>query len=142
MKPAVKENSKLKPVLCGHDHGNDLPVLNELLHALNELLIHGKQTVIDVKSLPFGPFDEERLSAALGQGEVAATIHTLGESRVTETAYPGIWWIEHCNEQGVVVSKFLEVTYMPEILKAQHEDVIVAEQKLKDALATISIKGA
>ena len=140
MNPAAKDNIKPEPALCGKDRGNDLPVLNELLHALNELLVHGKQTTIDIKSLPFGPFDEERLGIALGQGEVTATLRTLGESRVTETAYPGIWWIEHCNEQGAVVAKFIEVTYMPEILRAQREDVVVARQKLGDALETMDIK--
>ena len=134
MNPTVKDNTKLEPAQCGIDRGNDLPVLNELLYALDELLNHGKQTTIDIKSLPFGPFDEKRLSTALGQGEVTATIHTLGESRVTETAYPGIWWIEHCNEQGAVVAKFIEVTYMPEILKAQPEDITSARQKLSNAL--------
>lgn len=136
MNPAVKDNTNLDSALCGKDRGNDLPVLNELLHALNELLTHGKQTTIDINSLPFGTFDEERLSTALGRGEVVATICTLGESRVTETAYPGVWWVEHCNEQGAVVARLIEVTYMPEILKAQPEDVATAKQRLSDALET------
>ena len=136
MNPAVKDNTKLDPALCGKDRGNDLPVLNELLHALNELLSHGKQTTIDIQSLPFGKLDEERLSTALGRGEVVATIYTLGESRVTETAYPGIWWIEHCNEQGAVVAKLIEVTYIPEILKAHPEDVAAARQKLSSKFET------
>ncbi|MDJ0957211.1 MAG: hydrogenase expression/formation C-terminal domain-containing protein [Arenicellales bacterium] len=138
----MDDSIEIEPTPCAKDRGNDLPVLNEILHALNELLTHDRQTVIDIKSLPFGPVDEERLSIALGQGEVAATIHTLGESRVTETAYAGIWWVEHRNEQGAVIAKFIEVTYMPDILKAQHEDVIVARQKLKDALETIKLNGA
>ena len=141
MNPTVKDNIKPEPVQCGIDRGNDLPVLNELLHALDELLDHGKRTTIDIKSLPFGPFDEKRLSTALGVGEVAATIHTLGESRVIETAYSGIWWIEHRNEQGAVVAKFIEVTYIPEILKAQPEDVTLARQKLSDTLETTGMSG-
>lgn len=141
MKPAVNNNIDLVPAPCGKDRGNDQPVLNELLHALNELLAHGKETVIDLKSLPFGPLDEERLMTALGRGEVSATVHTLGDSCVTETAYPGIWWVEHRNEQGTVVAKFIEVTYIPQILKAQREDIVAARQKLNRALESLGIKG-
>jgi hydrogenase-1 operon protein HyaF len=117
-------------VYCRQDRGNDQPVLSELHHALDELLLHGKETIIDIKSLPFGSFDEQRLAAALGKGEVEAVVHALGESRITETAYPGIWWVEHRGEQGQIIAKFLEVAFVPGILKSQREDVAAAGRRL------------
>lgn len=118
------------PCARGEDRGNDLPVLNELRHALTALLERGEATVIDTKSLPFGPHDETRLRSALGEGEVQATVNALGESRITETAFPGIWWVEHRNPQGEVVAQFLEVTYVPGILESQRDDVIAGRDLL------------
>lgn len=116
------------------DRGNDLPVLNELHHALEVLRLHGTEAVIDIKSLPFGASDEKRLVESLGKGEVEAVLHALGESRITETAFPGIWWIEHRNENGQVIAKSIEVTYCPEILKSQREDVAAASRRLGSML--------
>ena len=124
-------NPSQPPGICQHDRGNDLPVLLELYHALTALHSKGKEAVIDIKSLPFGTSDERRLELALGKGEVEAVLHTLGESRITETAFPGIWWVEHRNEQGKVTAKSIEVTHVPGILKSQQEDIAAARRRLE-----------
>lgn len=118
---------------CGQDRGNDLPVLHELHHALTALQLHGTESAIDISSLPFGAEDEQRLEETLGSGEVEAVLHSLGESRIYETTFPGIWWVEHRNEQGDVTARSIEVTYVPGILKSQEEDVATACERL-DAL--------
>ena len=123
------------------DRGNDLPVLHELHHALAALLLHGTESVVDLKSLPFGEADEQRLEQVLGIGEVEVMLHTLGESRIFETAFPGIWWVEHRNEQGEVTARSVEVTFIPEILKSQEEDVAAARRRL-DSLLQIVDPGA
>jgi hypothetical protein len=42
----------------GTEHGNALPILNEIRHALDRLLESGETTVIDLGALPMGPQDE------------------------------------------------------------------------------------
>ncbi|HIE55188.1 MAG TPA: hydrogenase accessory protein HupE, partial [Chromatiaceae bacterium] len=44
-------------------------------------------------SLPLAPGEEKRLEEALGEGEVKATLNALGESRLIETRYSGVWLI-------------------------------------------------
>ena len=54
--------------------GNALPVLHEVLHALRRLSGNGDPTIIDLRSIPFGPGDEQALLETLGEGEISATL--------------------------------------------------------------------
>mgnify|MGYP003454802353 FL=1 len=107
----------------GADHGNALPILNEIRHALERLLASGETAVIDLGALPMGPQDEVQLLAALGEGEVEATINAGGPSSVRETAFHGVWLLTHRNEAGETLARFIEVAFVPELLMSQAEDV-------------------
>lgn len=111
--------------------GNARPVLHEIHAALEALLTTGTETTIDLGAIPFGPGDERLLDSVLGPGEVAATISALGETRVQETGIAGVWRVDHFDEDGETLSRFVEITFMPDILKTQRAD---AEQAL-DTLA-------
>lgn len=102
--------------------GNARPVLNEILAALEKLLADGTTTTIDLGALPFAAGDERMLDAVLGKGEVAATLELSGRSQVEETGIPGVWRIDHYDPNGETLSRFVEVTFLPEILKSQRED--------------------
>lgn len=113
-------------------HGNVRPIINEVLHAIDKLLATDETTVIDLASLPFGPGELEHLEATLGTGELAAKLDALGASRIRETAYPGVWWLEHRNAHDEVVGRFLEITRTPEILSSQDADIIAGRARLED----------
>jgi hydrogenase-1 operon protein HyaF len=114
---------------------NALPVLHEVRHALANLLATGEGTVIDLFAIPFGPGDERTLLEALGEGEVTAHLHALGESRIVETAYPGVWLIDHHNADGQRVAYHIEIANVPQVLSAQPEDVADGLRRLESALA-------
>ena len=113
-------------------HGNVRPILNEVLHALDKLLGTNESTTIDLASLPFGPGELEHLEALLGTGELSAKLDALGTSRIRETAYPGVWWLEHRNAHDEVVGRYLEITRTPEILKSQDADIAAGRARLDD----------
>ena len=115
-------------------YGNVRPLLNEVLHAIDRLLDTGEPTTIDLAGLPFGPGELEHLEATLGQGELAAELDALGKSRIRETAYPGVWWLEHRNAHDEVVGRFLEVTRTPEILSSQDADIVAGRARLNDRI--------
>lgn len=102
--------------------GNARPVLREIETALHGLLENGRETTIDLGAIPFGPGDERMLDEVLGPGEVRATIDALGKSHVTETGIPGVWRIDHFDLNGETLSRFIEVTFFPDILKTQTAD--------------------
>lgn len=115
-------------------YGNVRPLLNEVLHAVDRLLDTGEPTTIDLATLPFGPGELEHLEATLGSGELCATLDSLGTSHIRETAYPGVWWLEHRNAADEVVGRFLEVTRTPEILSSQDADITAGRAHLEDQL--------
>ena len=114
-------------------HGNVTPLLNEIVHALDRLLAEDEPTIIDLASLPFAPGELEDLEHALGTGELTAELEALGKSVIRETAYPGVWWVEHRNTGGEVVGRYIEITRSPEILMSQDADIGAGRARLRDS---------
>ena len=115
-------------------HGNVRPLINEIMHAVDRLLESGESTTIDLASLPFGPGELEHLEATLGDGELSARRDALGTSHIRETAFPGVWWLEHRNAHDEIVGRFIEVTRTPEILSSQDADIAAGRARLGDTL--------
>ncbi len=120
------------PVQLGAAHGNVRPILSEVLHALDKLLDDDVPTTIDLAGLPFGPGELEKLESALGEGELVARLDALGTSHIRETAYPGVWWVEHRNVNDEITGRYIEVTRFPEILSSQDADIGAARARLRE----------
>ena len=99
------------------------PLLHEIRHGLARLLENEAATTIDLRSIPLAPGEEERIIKVLGTGEVQARMSALGPSEIKETRFPGVWLVTHYNSENEVIGKFIEVCDMPQILKAQTEDI-------------------
>ena len=117
--------------------GNAPPLLRELLAMVNRLLDTGETAAIDLSALPLTPADLDWLRERLGEGEIAVTLNADGESTLAETGCPGIWWVTHHNEQGVVTSQFLEVAFVPELVKAHPDDVALGRDHLESLMADL-----
>jgi len=122
------------PVRVEAGSGNIEPLLHEIRHALKRLLQGEDGTVIDLRSLPLAPGEEARIEEALGSGEVQAELDALGPTSIRETAYAGVWLITHRNTENEIVARFIEVTRIPEILRAQTEDIASALKRLAERL--------
>ena len=117
-----------------YTRGNVVPILNEVVHAMDRLLEVDEPTVIDLASLPFAPGELEQLEEFLGVGELTAELNALGVSRIRETMYPGVWWLEHRNTTGAVVGRYIEITNTPDILRSQDADVAAGRARLGESL--------
>lgn len=115
---------------------NVRPLLSEVRHALEALLDSGVTHIIDLRSIPLAPGEEETIIETLGQGEVHARLNALGPSEIYETRYAGVWLITHYNESEAIVSRFIEITRLPDILHSQHEDMTSALTVLTQELNT------
>ena len=125
--------------------GDDLtwnvkPLLNEVKHALNNLIKNSESTVIDLRSIPLSPGEEEKILNTLGCGEVHAQLNALGPSEIIETQYAGVWIVTHHNDENEIISRFIEITTMPDILRSQKEDVIAAYNDLATRLEDNSVE--
>lgn len=103
--------------------GNVVPLLYEVRHALQELLNDGTETIIDLRAIPLGPGEEERIAETLGRGEVQVRLSALGPSEIFETRYPGVWMSTHRNQDGVVIGRYIEVCMIPPLVRSQDEDI-------------------
>lgn len=111
------------PVTVEAGSGNVVPLLHEIRHALERLTQGDGGTVIDLRSLPLAPGEDERIEAALGQGEIQAELNALGPTTIRETAFAGVWIVTHRNVENEIVARFVEVTRIPNILEAQPADM-------------------
>lgn len=109
---------------------NVAPLLHEIKHALDSLIETGKTTIIDLRSIPLAPGEEDKILNTLGLGEVQAKLDALGISEVNETQYAGVWVVTHYNDENEIISRFVEITTMPEILCSQTEDIMSAYSQL------------
>ena len=115
--------------------GNVMPILHQVRHALRDLLETGKSEVIDLRSIPMGPGEEDRLADALGQGEVQVRMSVLGPSEIIETQYPGVWLVTHYNNDSEIIGKFIEICAIPSLVMAQDEDIRAGLVQLKEQLS-------
>jgi hydrogenase-1 operon protein HyaF len=114
-----------------YSRGNVIPILNEVVHAIDRLMEDDEPTVIDLASLPFAPGELEQLEDFLGVGELTAELDALGKSRIRESMYPGVWWLEHRNTADEVVGRYIEITRTPEILMSQDADIGAGRARLR-----------
>lgn len=105
---------------------NVIPLLHEVKHALESLIESGKSSIIDLRSIPLAPGEEDQIMQVLGRGEVQAQLDAMGTSEIFETQYTGVWIVTHFNDENEIISRFIEVTTMPEILCSQTEDIMAA----------------
>ena len=111
--------------------GNAPPLLHELVEHVRRLLESGEPSAIDLSALPLTPADLDWLRDKLGSGEISITLQASGESTLSETACPGVWWVTHRNEQGAITSQFIEVAFVPELAKAHPQDVAIGQEQLE-----------
>ena len=109
---------------------NVKPLLHEIKHALESLIENGETSIIDLRSIPLAPGEEDKILNTLGKGEVQAQLDSLGLSEINETQYAGVWVVTHYNDEGSIISRFIEITRMPEILSSQTEDIRAAYSSL------------
>ncbi len=113
---------------------NVAPLLHEVKHALDNLIKNNETTIIDLRSIPLAPGEEDKILNILGQGEIKAQLYALGQSEIIETQYAGVWIVSHYNDENEIMGRFIEITSMPDILCSQTEDMIEARNHLSESL--------
>jgi hydrogenase-1 operon protein HyaF len=119
----------------GSTIGTGLQALaHEITSHLERLLATGEAAAIDLKSLPMAPAEFSELKSMLGQGEIDLSLDMEGITRIRETAYPGVWWIQHQAENGRILAEYIEINRFPDFLSAQPEHISDAVRQLRDRL--------
>jgi hydrogenase-1 operon protein HyaF len=109
-------------------------LLHELVELLRRLVEEDEPAHIDLGAMELGDADYALLHQVLGEGEIVAQVTNFGRVSVIETGYAGVWWVTHMDEEGQLLSEFLEVSYCPEALIAEQETVEDGRNALKAQL--------
>jgi hydrogenase-1 operon protein HyaF len=124
--------------IAAGDAHNAIPLLHEIRHALLRLAETDEPTTIDLSAIPFGPGDRDKLFAALGQGEVSASVNAMGETLINESRYPGVWIVRHHSPVGDELATHIQVTRLPSMLITPEADLGEAAIRLASDLETDS----
>lgn len=128
------------PVINQQASAQVLAIIKELQTMLDTLVETGDEDYVDIRGIPLMPGEVASLKHILGRGEVDAIISALGPTHVMETSIPGIWWVTHRNASEEIISEFIEVTDLPEILKTQHHDLHEAPEKFRQRLSELAFE--
>jgi HupH hydrogenase expression protein, C-terminal conserved region len=115
--------------------GGLIAILREISEMLERLAQYDESGAIDLRSLPFSLADYQRLRESLGSGEVEITLNVDGISRLRETGFAGVWWVEHRNAQDELVAELLEITHIPEIVVTERDEIAKSAGRLRDHLS-------
>jgi hydrogenase-1 operon protein HyaF len=110
-------------------------VLREVARLLDALAQDpGFTEAVDLHSLPMSDTDRERLQQRLGRGEIEAALDLAGPTRITETAYAGVWWVRHADADDRAVLEQIVVAQVPALLLAHRVDIADAACRLATEL--------
>lgn len=98
-------------------------LLHELVLLLQKLVEHDEPSHIDLTAMELGDEDYALLRETLGEGMISAEVLNFGRVTVMECGYAGVWWVTHMDDEGQMLSEFIEVSYCPEVLIADSETV-------------------
>ena len=111
-------------------------VLREIKGLLAKFLDTGATGAIDLRAVPhMDPATYRYLRQALMTGEVTALIDADIKVEVTETQYPGVWWLTHRNADDEIVTEIIDITLMPDILKTHVAEMRAGLKRLDQALS-------
>ncbi len=113
---------------------NDIPILHEIRHALEQLIETGESTTIDLNAIPMAPGEELKIVEMLGEGEISTTLNALGPSTIVETGIGGVWLTTHYNLHDAVLGTYIEIAKIPSLLVTEDEELVNGLQRLKRQL--------
>lgn len=116
-------------------------ILRELDAALQALMAHGVQHVIDLSAMPLSLADRRALEKTLGEGELRMDLQALGHSQIRESSLPGIWWVRHEGLDGRLLAEHIEVAAVPAIVAAHASDLAAGRARLAALIEQVSCGG-
>ena len=117
--PVVVVNDRVPdPAPAGPTTPMVLAILSEIEAKLEALAKHGEDSTIDLRWFIGYPLELDLLRDTLGQGEVGATVTSMGRTLIQETAVPCAWWVSHRDHDDSPLGEFVEIAEAPELLRS------------------------
>ncbi len=108
-----------------------LPEINEHIEKVEQA---ASPHVINLSLLPHTVEDLELLGRQFGKGDVAILSRGYGNCRVTSTSTKNVWWVQYYNSQDTLILNSIEITPLPEVVRAAREDLTDSAMRLREIL--------
>ncbi|MEW5963594.1 MAG: hydrogenase expression/formation C-terminal domain-containing protein [Pseudomonadota bacterium] len=108
-----------------------LPEINEHIAKANAA---AAPHVINLSLLPHTLEDLALLDQLLGKGDLVILSRGYGNCRVTSTRTRNVWWVQYYNSQDTLILNSIEVTRLPEVVRAASEDLAASAERLREIL--------
>jgi len=122
------------PATLPPDVMNAPAVLSELGEHLRRWQPGAPAQVINLTLLPLAPGDLPYLTERLGNSGVEVLSRGYGNCRVTRLAIPRAWQVVYYNSQDNVILNTIEVTDLPDAVRAAVEDLQDSAQRMAETL--------
>ncbi|WP_192178527.1 hydrogenase expression/formation protein [Mesorhizobium amorphae] len=113
---------------------NAPPLISELNDRIPLVGLGVGPHVINLSLLPHTEEDLTFFDGLLGQGPVIVLSRGYGNCRVTSTATRCVWWVRFFNSTDDLILNTIEVTALPEVVRAAPEDIADSRQRLLEIL--------
>lgn len=94
----------------------------------------GEGHSINLSLLPLSEAELEFLDGHLGRGPIDILSRSYGKCQVISTQSPNVWWVRYYSSMGTLTLNSLEVTAVPEVVRAAPEDLSDSAKRLEEIL--------
>lgn len=116
---------------------NAPPVIAEITHKAQALAGDGVAHVINFSLLPHTPEDLALIETVLGEGNLTILSRGYGNCRIDACALKDVWRVRYYNSNDMLILDTIEITRLPEVAAAAHEDLADSAQRLAEVLETV-----
>jgi hydrogenase-1 operon protein HyaF len=117
---------------------NGPALVEELRHWAGKGTMGRAVHVLNLTLLPLTPADLQMLNDWLGPPMVAIAIRSYGQCRVASTRLRDVWRVQYFNSMDALILDTIEVTRLPEVVRAAPEDLALTRSRLADYLAELA----
>lgn len=113
---------------------NALAILVELSARYPAFEKAGEPHTINLTLLPLSEEELAFIDERLGRGPVDTLSRAYGKCQVSSTLTPHVWWVRFFNSMGTLILNTIELTDVPEAIRAAPEDLGDSAKRLGDIL--------
>lgn len=122
------------PAQLGPGVFNAPPLLPEINAEIERRAVASEPHVINLSLLPHTEQDLALLDRQLGKGWLTVLSRGYGNCRVESTGTRNVWWVRFYNSQDALILNTIEITAIPEIVRAAREDIHDSAGRLYEIL--------
>ncbi len=113
---------------------NALAILVELAARYPAFVEEGAPHTINLTLLPLSGEELAFIEERLGRGPIDTLSRAYGKCQVSSTLTSNVWWVRFFNSMGTLILNTIELTDVPEAIRAAPEDLSDSATRLGDML--------